>query len=301
MSCDLPVTLTRSREMRVDLHIDAPRARARRTCLTASSASRSWLAIVVTVLSQIAACGEPAIDTARSDTQSMDNAQKAVGAHSIVFQRINGGLELIETPALETAPSGSTFIVGVGRGKAAEFSPPVDNINQQQYRQVGTTRRYTNWPNSGTALYALEGATGGSDFRVSTTTPPSDEVTLAVVEVPGSRVEGYAWNEVLYPKSFWRLRRLLLSKNSVTSASVETAGPATLVAFWWGDAGVDGEKTAVPNNGFKVIESVLEPGGLVQCAVAVRRVEQAGQYDVTWTSSPLQGAQLWLVAVGEGD
>ena len=38
-------------------------------------------------------------------------------------------------------------------------------------------------------------------------------------------------------------------------------------------------------------------GHLVQCAVAVRQVSAAGTYNVTWTSTPTQGAQLWIVAV----
>lgn len=69
------------------------------------------------------------------------------------------------------------------------------------------------------------------------------------------------------------------------------------MAFWWGDAGVDDDKTAVPDGGFTVVESILQAGALVQCAVAVREVAAAGTYHVTWTATPVQGAQLWLVAV----
>jgi len=53
----------------------------------------------------------------------------------------------------------------------------------------------------------------------------------------------------------------------------------------------------VPDNGFVVVDSVLAAGALVQCAVAVREVADAGTYDVTWTATPTQGAQLWIVAV----
>jgi hypothetical protein len=53
----------------------------------------------------------------------------------------------------------------------------------------------------------------------------------------------------------------------------------------------------VPDNGFTVVDDLLEPGNLVQGAVAVKNVTVAGTYDVTWTSTPVQGAQLWLVAV----
>jgi hypothetical protein len=70
-----------------------------------------------------------------------------------------------------------------------------------------------------------------------------------------------------------------------------------LVAWWWGDADVRYNKTAVPDSGFSVIDSVLAEGALVQCAVAVRQVDSAGTYHVTWNATPLQGAQLWIVAV----
>lgn len=246
-----------------------------------------------------AACGAVKGNGHEGEAEPVNKQTSTLGAHALVFQRIDGGLERVQTPPLSTAATGSTILISVGRGQLAAFEAPTDNRNPAPYKQIGETHRYTNWPNSGTALYALEDARGGAGHVVQTRTPPGDEVTLAVVEIRGSHVEDAAWTEVLYPDSFGRLRRAVFSQNSVTSAKVETAGPATLVAFWWGDAGVDGHKTAEPDNGFRVIGAVLEPGALVQCAVAVRHVAEAGQYDVTWTSSPLQGAQLWLVAVAD--
>ncbi len=87
------------------------------------------------------------------------------------------------------------------------------------------------------------------------------------------------------------------SGETLTSGNVTTTGPAMLVAFWWGDGGIR-EMTAVPNNGFVVIESFLHlPGSSgVQAAVAVRQVDTAGTYSVTWTGQPDQGAILWLLA-----
>ena len=74
-------------------------------------------------------------------------------------------------------------------------------------------------------------------------------------------------------------------------------GPALLVAWWWGDGDVAGDKTAVPNNGFTVIHSILKAGPLVQCCVAVKQVSAAGTYNVTWAATPTQGAQLWIAAI----
>jgi hypothetical protein len=73
------------------------------------------------------------------------------------------------------------------------------------------------------------------------------------------------------------------------------------VAVWWGDAFVY-RMTAVPDNGFRVIERFLElpPQSGVQCAVAVRQVDRAGTWQVTWRGTPAQGAILWLFAFQAG-
>ena len=137
---------------------------------------------------------------------------------------------------------------------------------------------------SGTASYALGPAAFGPGLTVTTSTAAEDEITLAAVEVRDSKkIQQFVWSEVLAAP--------------LKSKSVTTTGPATLIAFWWGDAFVDYAQTAVPNNGFTVIDSLLEAGSLVQCAVAVKTVSAAGTYDVTWTATPEQGAQLWLIAV----
>jgi len=207
------------------------------------------------------------------------------GAHTLAFHRYGGNSAPITTPGISTQSSGSTILACVGRGDLSAFSLPRDNKGNTPYLQLGTAHPYTLWSTSGTALYSFAKAKGGAGHTVTTDTPPADEVTLAVVEVMnGGLVQDYKWNEVL-------------SGQPITSLSVTTTGPATLVAFWWGDAGVDGNKTAIPNNGFAVIDSVLESGALVQCAVATKEVTAAGTYNVTWISTPQQGAQLWLAAV----
>ena len=63
------------------------------------------------------------------------------------------------------------------------------------------------------------------------------------------------------------------------------------------DAPEPDDKTATPDNGWNVVDWVLLSGALVQCAVAVREVTDAGSYDVTWQATPTQGAQMWLIAV----
>lgn len=208
-----------------------------------------------------------------------------VGAHALAFYRIGAHASTLSTPAMGTQASGSTMIVSVGRGDIGAHGLPGDSKGNAPYALLGGPFPYRMWPSSGTALYAFPSLAGGTGHMVTVSTPPGDEVTLAAVEVVHGRVVKDAkWNEVL-------------AGNPLTSLSVTTTGPATLVAFWWGDADVRNDKTAVPNNGFTVVDSILLSGEIVQCAVATREVSSAGRYDVTWTATPVQGAQLWIVAV----
>lgn len=186
---------------------------------------------------------------------------------------------------MATRASGSSLLACVGRGVVSAHSAPTDNKGNT-YTQLGTSHTYTLWSSSGTALYACELAAGGTGHAVTAAKPnPSDETTLSVIEVVNGGVIGEVkWNEVL-------------KGSPLTSQSVTTTGPAVLVAWWWGDAAEPSDKTAVPDNGFTVVDSILLSGALVQCAAAVKQVSAAGTYQVTWTSTPQQGAQLWIAVV----
>lgn len=190
----------------------------------------------------------------------------------------------ISTPPMVTNESGSTIIVGIGRGNRWGQFVPFDNMGNGPYQQLGETHAYTRWPAAGTDLYACPTANGGGDHIVTVPIHLGEEVTVMAVEVTGGGlIEDFAWREVL--------------SGDVTSAPVTTTGPATLVAYWWGDGGLVPDVVEA-NNGFVVVESMLEQGWVVQGAVAVKDVDTAGTYDVTWTTSdPIQGAQLWLIAV----
>lgn len=185
---------------------------------------------------------------------------------------------------MTTQSTGSTMIASIGRGEFSAFELPTDNQGNAPYQQLDQSHTYTLYPSSGTALYGFPAIAGGNGHVITTNTPSNDEITLAAVEViNATHIQQFVWSEQL--------------QAPLTSQSVTTTGPATLVAFWWGDAGVNPDKTATPNNGFAVIDSILLAGELVQCSVAVKNVSEAGTYDVTWAATPLQGAQLWLVAV----
>jgi hypothetical protein len=209
-----------------------------------------------------------------------------LGAHALVFNAYTGTpVAPLSIAPITTEQTGSTLLVCVGRGLVSTHARPRDNKGNN-YTQLGGTRTYSLWPSSGTALYCSERGTGGSGHIVTADkSEPVDETTMAVVEVVnGGTIQDVQWREAR-------------AGEPLRSPTVTTTGPAVLVAWWWGDADVQGDKTAVPDSGFTVIDSVLRAGALVQCAVAVREVANVGTYGLTWTSTPVQGAQLWLVAV----
>ncbi|MEP6859768.1 MAG: hypothetical protein ABJE66_04055 [Deltaproteobacteria bacterium] len=238
----------------------------------------------------LAACSSPkkthdaSAVTTGSEMPVNNPGQPGVGGHGLAYYGLETNfVTSISTPAFTTQASGSTLIVSVGRGKVSATAKPTDN-KSNTYQQLGATQTYTRYPTSGTATYAVPGATGGDRTVVSVSNASQDEITIAAVEVTGAtKIQDQQWIEQLAAP--------------LQSKSVTTTGPATLVAFWWGDAPEPMVKTATPNNGFTVIDSILDSGALVQCSVAVKNVADAGVYDVTWVATPAQGAQLWLIAV----
>lgn len=230
-------------------------------------------------------------DGAPSDVPGHTPGSPGLGAHAMSFFHLDASTaSSISTPAMATQASGSTIVVGVGRGYKPLFAAPTDSKGNAPYQPLEAPHAYTKWPDSGTGVYAFAAARGGSDFRVTTTTGQDasgkyDEITLAAVEViEGSRIADQQWIEVLDPP--------------LTSRAVTTTGPATLIAFWWGDGFPGTPQSATPDSGFSLIDSnAQERDSFVQCAVAVKNVAAAGTYSVTWTATPTQGAQLWLIAV----
>jgi hypothetical protein len=183
---------------------------------------------------------------------------------------------------MTTHASGSTILVCIGRGVISGHTAPTDNKGNT-YKQIGVAHPYTIWPTSGPACYAATNAIGGSGHVVTATVnaaAANDETTMSVVEiVGGTRIQDAAWTED--------------RTSPLTSGTITTTGPATLVALWFGD-GLENH-VATPDNGFTVIHGVLQNGPLVQMAAAAKTVSAAGTYNVSWTSA--EGAQLWLFAI----
>ena len=216
-----------------------------------------------------------------------------LGAHNLVYTR--GGqtrLDTVTTKPVDTQPSGSTILVAVARGAAEEFRRvPTDNQGNSPYVAVGTIHRYKLWPYSGNALYAFTSAAGGPGHTVTVTDAAYDEVTVFMVEVKNaSRVQDAKVTEVL-------------KGSPLTTPSVTTTGPATLISFCWGDA------AGYPTNfkvgdGFEIIEDQPLSDNYVEGALAYKNVASAGTYSATWTanqssssSGSTMGAILYLIAL----
>ena len=214
----------------------------------------------------------------------------SLGAHSLKYYKYMSDLpKTLSTASLSTQPTGSTILVNIGRGDNTKFVLPTDTKGNIPYRQMDEMHPYDPYfQDSGTALYAFRDAKGGANFQVSTVTRTDstmDEITLVAVEVVNATSAPIVrWNQP--------------TGSPLKSESVTTTGPATLVAFWWGNGFPGTPQSATPNNEFVPIETnAADTDSFVQCAVAAKTVSAAGTYDVTWTADPEQGAQLWLVAV----
>lgn len=210
----------------------------------------------------------------------------ALGSHTMLNHSEGKGVSPAVTAPIDTQPEGSSFIVLNG-GYADNARPPTDNYDNR-WKHLGDTVTYGNGYTgfNVNAYIALHGKGGkGHTVRMDKPAQPAGEISMPFIEVTHAGVlQDVAQN---YPSA-----GLVL-----TSGSVTTTGPATLVAVWWGDGGVT-HMTAHPDNDFTVIDSYLlmPDNSGVQCAVAYRQVDAAGTYNVRWIGSPIQGAILWLFA-----
>jgi hypothetical protein len=213
-------------------------------------------------------------------------ANPTLGAHGLASHGIGGSVgATLSTPAA-TTQSGSTMLAFVGKGSLSNLKPPIDNKGNTPYLQLGANHQYTRWQGQGTAFYAFASIVGGASHVVSEDdSNTSDEVSFATIEVRnGGVIQDFKWNEVL-------------NSSLQSSLRVTTTGPATLVAVWFGDDASSTPSNPVPDNGFTVINGTGNGSQAVQMFVATKDVSAAGTYNVTWTTTPLQGAQLHLVAV----
>jgi hypothetical protein len=211
----------------------------------------------------------------------------SLGAHVFLGQGEGLGVSPAITPAVDTQPRGSVFVV-FNAGYANNDAMPRDTYGNR-WKPLGHTMTYADYGDrfDVKGYIALEGKGGpGHSVSIVKRGEPRGELSLPFVEVRNaSRVQAIA-------QSYAEPSLV------VASADIEVDGPATLLAFWWGDGGVK-RMSAVPGDGFQLIDAFVElpDESGVQGAVAWRQVTSAGTYRVHWTAAPVQGAALWIIAI----
>lgn len=233
----------------------------------------------------------------------------SLGAHTLLTQSNGEGLNPAISSPIDTQETGSALLV-LGGGYASNASAPSDNYANTWIQQGPRITYHGYQGRFDTVAYVALAARGGKSHTIKMVKngAAAGEMTAPFIEIKQAGVlQDVAYNYPV-PGAMARVAGKLarvwpgardrsFASAELTSGSVTTTGPATLVAVWWGDAFVY-KMTAVPSDGFRVIERFLElpPNSAVQCAVAVRQVDRAGSYRVTWTGTPAQGAILWLFA-----
>jgi hypothetical protein len=243
--------------------------------------------------------GSADADTLMARNDILPNGQQAssaavpmLGAHTLLGQENQNGVSPAITAAIATQSSGSSFVV-FAAGFASNSNPPTDS-KSNTWTLLGNPVLYTPYGDTfDVKAYLAFSGNGGAGHTVSIIKNgyAAGEITIPFVEIRNAdMLQDSAQN---YPTGA-----------QLTSGNVTTTGPAVLLAFWWGD-GPGLTHTAVPNNGFTVIESLLDlpPLSAVQCAVAYKQVTAAGTYNVTWTQNPNDdnGAPVWLLAFQSSD
>jgi hypothetical protein len=221
--------------------------------------------------------------------QNVPGQTVALGAHTLLGQEDGSAVSPAVTAPINTQVNGSVFIA-FNAGYASNNIPPTDNKNNL-WNALNQPVVYNGYGGAfDVKAYISTTHFGGNGHTVSIIKngTTSGELTLPFIEVRNAKLVDVAQN---YP-----------SGATITSGTVNTNGPATLIALWWGDA-AGLVHTAVPGNGFNIVDSFLNlpPGSAVQCAVASRQVTATGAYNMTWTHTPTQGAILWLFAFETND
>lgn len=204
-----------------------------------------------------------------------------------------------------TTQAGGSIVVLASGGKSSDVTQAWTDSKGNTIRKLAIVQDYPDFAGYGTQVGVTHNPmTGGASHAFTFQVGNEDENTSFAVEVIGGR----------------RVKHLHLNDANAGAGTtlaigpITTDGPAALIALWWGSSpvnppftgssgpgggGIGTPFTAVPDSGFTVLDENMNnfEFGEVQAACAAKVVDVAGSYSVTWTHSPAQGAQLWLVAV----
>ena len=174
------------------------------------------------------------------------NAASSLGSHTLLGHEDGNSPALAVTAPITTAASGSA-LVAFSAGYATNDRAPTDNY-ANTWTRLGDPVVYRGYDGAfDVKAYLARGASGGAGHRVTIekNSVPAGEITVPFIEIrQGVVLQALAQN---YPPA----------GSTLTSGNVTTTGPATLVAFWWGDAG-GLHHSAVPGDGFTIIENFVD-------------------------------------------
>lgn len=229
-----------------------------------------------------------------------------LGAHTLLAQSEGKGTDPAISKPIDTQASGSSLLV-LSSSYASNATTPSDSYGNH-WKPLGSSVVYRGYDGRfSVRAFVATDAKGGSNHQVRIAKPgdAAGEISAPFVEIRHAGVLQDVAQNYPAPGVIARLDRAVrratgaapTDSSTLTSGTVTTTGPATLVAVWWGDSRAL-QMTATPNHGFKLIEQWLDlpPNSAVQCAVAVKQVDGPGTWDVSWSSTPAQGAILWLFA-----
>jgi len=225
----------------------------------------------------------PITDTITLNITTSTNPQ--LGAHVLLAQNEFAGTNPAITPAINTQTTGSSLLA-ISMGWLSNLSTPIDNFSNTWTSMSGPNIYFS--PEFYTALWAVPLAQGGNNHTVSFAKDayPAGEISTAFIEVKNGGIVNSIYN--------------LAPGSNQTPGNITVDGPATLVAIWSGDS-AQLDHTAIPDNGFTIIDSYLDFGNndetAVQVAIAVKEVTTPGTYTVNWTSNPVQNCGCYLIAV----
>lgn len=217
-----------------------------------------------------------------------ESAAPQLGAHVLLAQNEFSGTSPAVTPPTATQAQGSTLIA-LSMGWLRNLSAPTDTYQNSWESLSGPNIYFSS--DFYTAVWAAPAAAGGPGHRLSFDKAeyPAGEISMALIEVMNGGQVSHVYQ--------------LAPAANQSPGSITVDGPATLIAVWGGD-GYSFQNTAVPDNGFTVIDSYLNfvPAGdtAVQVAIATKQVNAAGTYTVRWASSPSQNCACYLIAVRNG-
>ena len=198
-------------------------------------------------------------------------ASPATGIHAMAY---SASAPYLATSPANTQTSGSTILIWIGNGTLSLLTnTPSDNMGNH-YTSCGAASYAPEWPTSGEALYVCTNVAGGMGHVFYWTNGGLVESTMLVVEVKnGGQVYNVMSNVVMSVSG------------TQTSLYATNNAPASIVAFWSGDAEPDdpherhSEQRLQPAGPGGVLIR-LRPGRFRVEGLVLRRDQQRGLDDI---------------------